>query len=564
MKGKSRFSFYMVVLALVCVIAGSAFAAVSQNGPKAKEILFPIYMDDEARVLAILRGDVDIYPGLTKPADINRISANRNIELTMDMGYHMFYGAFNTGAYPTSELAFRQAFSHLIDREKIILNLFEGYMLPLDSLVPQSSSYYFEEITKYEYDPAKAAKILDEAGFVMGSNGVRIDPKTGKDLEPIEFLTPLYEVAATSAEIGRMLAQEANKIGLPVVATPLDFNVMLDRIDHFDYQMFALAWSLSREPDHLHSFFHSDNAVIAGYNATQTRVPEIDKLLEDLLYATNREDFTVAANESQKLLSDYIPYFPMYSRPYINAFRTDKVKGYVPMNGYGSAQYQNLWTTLNIESVDGDDTVTWMLTQEPGTLNPTTASSAYEWDILGRIYDYGMTYDAETVADVPNFIVEAIEDTWEYTDPETGEVTSNAAKVTYKIRDDVKWHDGVNFTAHDMKFTVEYLRDNQVPRYLGAVADIVNVECPDDYTLVFYNAKPGFLHLYDANALPWLPPHIWGDVTDWQAFQPWLEPHPTVPGLTKLIGNGPFVFKEYKVGEYARVERFEDYWRLGL
>lgn len=564
MKGKNRLSLYMVVLALVCVLAGTAFAAVGQKGPKAKEILFPIYMDDEARVLALLRGDVDLYPGLTKPADINRLSANKNIDITMNMGYHMFYGAFNTGKYPTSEKAFRHAFSHLIDRNKIILNLFEGYMLPLDSLVPQSSSYFFDEIKKYEYDPAKAAKILDDAGFKMGPNGVRIDPKTGKDLEKIEFLTPLYEVAATSAEIGKMLAQEANKIGIPLVATPLDFNVMIDRIDTFDYQMFVLAWGLSREPDHLYSFFHSSNAVEAGYNATQTKVPEIDKVLEDLLYATNRVDFTNASNKAQQLLADHTPYFPLYSRPYIDAFRKDKVKGYVPMNGYGAAQYQNLWTTLNIESIDGDSTVKWLLSQEPKTLNPTTASTAYEWEILGRVNDLPFAYDPETVADMPNWVVEANEGTWKYTNPETNEVVPNAAVVTYKLRKDVKWHDGVPFKAQDLKFTIEYLRDNQVPRYLGSTSTVVKVETPDDYTVVVYSSTPGFLHLYDIQGLPILPPHIWKDVKDWKAFQPWTQAHPTVKGLTKLIGIGPFVFKEYKAGEYARLERFEDYWRLKL
>ncbi|HHY19409.1 MAG TPA: hypothetical protein GX522_05870 [Firmicutes bacterium] len=564
MKGRKSLSFYMVVLALLCVVASSAFAAYSQSGPKAKEILFPIYMDDEAILLALLRGDVDIYPGLTQPADIKKLRANKNIDLTMNMGYHMFYVALNTGKYPTSEKAFRQAFAHLVDRDKIILNLFEGYMLPLDSLVPQSSNYYYDGIKKYEYDLKKAAQILDEAGFKMGPNGVRIDPKTGKDLEKIEFLTPLYEVAPTSAELGKMLAQEANKVGIPMVATPLDFNVILDKIDSFDYQLYALAWSLSREPDHLYSFFHSSNAIEAGQNTTQTKVPEIDKALEDLLYATNREDFAKAANRSQELLAEHVPYVTLYSRPYIDAFRTDKVKGYVPMSGYGAAQYQNLWTTLNIESIDGDDTVRWVLPQEPKTFNLCTAKSAYDWDVLGRVMDNAFAYDPETVADMPNWVTEYQEGTWEYKDPETGKVVSNAAVTTYKMRKDVKWHDGTPFTAKDVKFSLEYLRDNQVPRYLSTTKEIVKVETPDDYTVVFYASTPGFLHVYDIQGLPLLKPEIWKDVKDWQAFQPWLEAHPTVEGLTKLVGIGPYVFKEYRVGEYVRLERFDDYWRLKL
>jgi peptide/nickel transport system substrate-binding protein len=192
-----------------------------------------------------------------------------------------------------------------------------------------------------------------------------------------------------------------------------------------------------------------------------------------------------------------------------------------------------------------------------------TASSAYDWQILGRINDSPFAYDAETLEDVPNWVTKATEEVWTYVDDE-GNEEPNAAKVTYKMRKDVKWHDGEDFKASDVKFTIEYLRDNKVPRYLGSVNTVVKVETPDDYTVVVYSSTPGFLHLYDIQGLPWLPEHIWKDVTDWKGFQPWKESHPTVEGLTKLIGIGPFVFKEYNPGEYVRLERFEDYWRLKL
>jgi len=52
------------------------------------------------------------------------------------------------------------------------------------------------------------------------------------------------------------------------------------------------------------------------------------------------------------------------------------------------------------------------------------------------------------------------------------------------------------------------------------------------------------------------------DVEDYKTFEPWLEAHPEVPGLTKVVGHGPFILDQYKVGEYVRLKKNPIYWRL--
>jgi len=83
-------------------------------------------------------------------------------------------------------------------------------------------------------------------------------------------------------------------------------------------------------------------------------------------------------------------------------------------------------------------------------------------------------------------------------------------------------------------------------------------EIIDDYTITVYFNNVSYWHTY--NVASFLAKHIWEDVEDYEAFVPWKEPHPTVPGLTKMIGTGPFVLKEYVPGEYVRVERYENFW----
>lgn len=552
-RNSKLFSLAVGLLAL-SLVAPTALAAqkvqYEKTGPRVDEIIMPIITESEAQLIAFERGETVVLPGLAKPSDIDKVKANRNADLTMNLGFHMFYLAFNMRREPLSELPIRRAIAHVVNRDQIINSLFKGYMLPLNSFVPPSSPYYNEDVPYYEYNPAMAREVLDKAGYVLDkATGIRIDPKTKKPLRKMTIYTPTYEVAPTSAELGKMIAEAARSVGLPVEAQPLDFNVMLSNIDNRDFDMYVLAWGLDRIPTFLYVFFHSSNDVIEGYNTPGIRIPELDAALEQVYYAKNEAMAKKGADDAQRILSREVPYVTLYSRPYIDAWRKDMVTGYVPMMGYGAANYNNKWTTLNIRRVDGPGgTIRWLLPENPESLNPLTTSSAYSWEVLGRIYDGLIEVDPNTMKDIP-WLAESWEvGTWS---PEKGKT---GTKITWHLRKDVKWQDGVPFTSKDVKFTLEYLKENQVPIYQSSWQDLVKVETPDPYTAVVYFSTESYWHLYHANAA-FLPEHIWKDVKDYKAFQPWLEPHPTVKGLTKLIGTGPFVFKEWKPGDYVRLVR---------
>ena len=548
----------------ICLILAMTYGTVAAQkvewepyGPQVDQIIMPIIKDAEAQLIAFLRGDIDVDPGLTRPADLNKIKADPNAEITMNYGFHMFYLCYNMRREPLDADVLRQAIAHVIDRDNIIQTLFEGYMLPLAAFLPPSNAYYKEDIPRFPYNPEEAKKLLDAAGYTVDpATGIRIDPKTGKPLRKMTIFTPTYEVAPTSAELGKIIAEACQAINLPIEPEPMDFPVMLDKLDMAEFDMYMLAWSLSRLPTSLHSFFHSSNDIEAGYNRPGIRDPELDELLDQLYYAPNEEVAKKAADEAQVILARRQPYTVLYSRPYMDAFRKDRFTGYVPMHGYGAANYTNKWTTLNIRPTKGKGgTVRWLLMEEPKVLNPCTASSAYEWEVLGRVYDGLMEVHPETMEDIPWMAKSWEVGTWE---PEPGEI---GTVITWHLEEGIKWQDTTPFTSRDIKFTIEYLRDNKVPRYISNVEHIVKVETPDDYTAKVYFANESYWHLYRAGGC-FLPEWIWENVEDYKTFEPWLEAHPEVPGLTKVVGHGPFILDQYKVGEYVRLKKNPIYWRL--
>ncbi len=132
------------------------------------------------------------------------------------------------------------------------------------------------------------------------------------------------------------------------------------------------------------------------------------------------------------------------------------------------------------------------------------------------------------------------------------EGSENGLSVTFKLRENVTWHDGKPFTSADVAFSA--LQIWKPLQNLGRVVfkDLEAVDTPDAKTAVFRFAKPTPFQLI-RNALPALtsvvPKHVF-EGTDIEAN----------PANTQLVGTGPYTFAEHKPGEYYRLARNESYW----
>jgi len=190
------------------------------------------------------------------------------------------------------------------------------------------------------------------------------------------------------------------------------------------------------------------------------------------------------------------------------------------------------------EPVDGD----WLIYNigaEPGTLNPITATDAYESTINGgNIYETLVKRDNVTLQVVP-----LLADSWE--------ISEDKLVYTFFIKRGIKWHDGVPLTAHDVVFSYQKIMDPKVdsPHLRSYYKDIKNVEAVDDHTVRFAYAKPYFLALEFCGGIPIVPKHIFenGDFN-------------TDPAGRSPVGTGPYKFVEWKTGSQIVLVRNEDYW----
>jgi len=532
------------IVAVASAVSIRAQRGFDTTGPRVNELVIKIYLSPEPEFMALQTGEIDIIDWPLTAAKVEEFKENPDIVLAEYTELGMFEFDFNNRRWPMSNLNFRKAIAHLVDKNRIVTEIVKGYGMVLDSIIgPQWGDLYNPNVPKYEYDPEKAAQLLDEAGFVLGPDGWRIDPRTGERLRELVFVIRADDPLRKQA--GLLLAEELEKIGIPVKTEVVDRTIAYQKVmTEYDYDIYTGGWILDRDGTYIYDLYTSYVDIYPepwSLNYIGFNNSEFDYWAYQMKYnSTNFEEFKKAAWKAQEIFMEQVPMVPLWSTVGVKAYRAE-LKGVVNMVGQG---VNNFWTFLNAYKEDNPfgGTINYGFKSDVETLNPVTAQWYWDHEVLNKIFDSLIAVDPYNLQHDLPWLAES----WEV------ELTENGTIVTFKLRNDVLWQDGVPFTAEDVKFTIE-LYKKWSPYWLPQVEHIVKVETPDPYTVVCYFDVRSYIAYRWPGGLYILPKHIWETYEDPTKAKPWEEPHPTVPGLTKLVGTGPFIFKEWKTGEYIRL-----------
>ena len=515
-------------------------------GPRVDELIIKIFFSPEPEYMALQTGEIDIIDWPLSAAKVEEFKNNPDIVLAEYTELGMFEFDLNNRNWPLSNVHFRKALAYLVDKERIITEVVKGYGIALDSVIgPQWGAIYNPYVKKYEYSPEKAAELLDKAGFVMGPDGWRIDPKTGEKLRELVFVIRADDPLRQQA--GLMFAEELQKIGIPVKTEVVDRTVAYQRVMvSYEYDIYTGGWILDRDGTYLYDLYTSYVDVYPepwSLNYIGFHNDSFDYWAYKMKYAsTNFDEYREAAWKAQEIFMDQVPMIPLWSTVGVKAYRAE-LKNVINMVGTG---VNNGWTFLNAykEGQPFGGKIVYGFKSDIETLNPVIAQWYWDHEVLGKIFDSLIAVDPyDLQKDLP-----WLAESWDVQlDPEHNETT-----VTFHLRKDVVWQDGVPFTSEDVKFTIE-LYQKWSPYWLPMVENIYKVEAPDPHTVVVHFNVTSYLAYRWAGGIYILPKHIWEKYDDPTQARPWEEPHPTVAGLTKLIGTGPFIFKEWKTGEYVRL-----------
>lgn len=180
---------------------------------------------------------------------------------------------------PVSNKALRRAMGYAIDSGAIAKEFYDGIRKPANSPIPPIFDVYNKDQEGFTYDPEKAKKLLDEAGFKDTNGDGFVEDPNGE-----EFQLGLASMSGgeTAEPIAQYYLQSWKEIGINIELVDgrlMEFNTFYDRLDKDDpaIDVFAAAQGVGGDPNPTDQFGRT-----GGFNDTRWTNEENDKLLEDI------------------------------------------------------------------------------------------------------------------------------------------------------------------------------------------------------------------------------------------------------------------------------------------
>ncbi|MGE6592172.1 ABC transporter substrate-binding protein [Bacillus mycoides] len=245
-----------------------------EGKPKIEHFIYKITKGD-TKLQQFQAGEVD-YDGFTTNAEtIEQLKELGFANVNVYTGSSYGYIKMNYKKSYFKDKRVRQAFIYGLERQKVIDTYFQGYASLVNvPITPVSWAYTEEGINKYEYNLEKAKKLLDEAGWKAGSDGIR--EKDGQKLKVSYFASSASKINDVMIPV---MKEDYKKIGVDFNPEYMDFNTMISKVIKGDYDLAMVSTPMIDDPSGtIEEFVSTSKRNYDGYHN-----PKVDELAKQAL-----------------------------------------------------------------------------------------------------------------------------------------------------------------------------------------------------------------------------------------------------------------------------------------
>jgi peptide/nickel transport system substrate-binding protein len=271
-----------------------------EGAPKVQKVNVKTVTDANALQAELQSGRVDLVPNPTNiSADtFNTLGKNPNLQIVQGDGSNIRYIGFNVTGKPLDNVKMRQAIAYAIDREKIIRDLLSGQAKVAHSILPEASWAYSAPV-KYNYDPARAKQLLQEAGYKG---------------EPIRF--KFLSGSSAVSQYSQVIQSSLKEAGINVEIETLEDNTLREQLKQGQFQMNTAQWiGGNQDPIFLRDLFDSEefpDKKANGRNRSRYSNPEFDKIVREAVNTTDKAKAAELYAKAQEIVAKELPYLPLW------------------------------------------------------------------------------------------------------------------------------------------------------------------------------------------------------------------------------------------------------------
>jgi len=271
--------------------------------PEIARVRFAVVPDAITEALELEKGSGDVAVN-SLPMDALPVLEQRpNLRVDDGPGTQLQYLAFNVRDPLLSDARVRQAIACAIDRNLLIKTLMAGHARPANSLLPVEHWAWADDGPHFDYDPRRAERLLDEAGYPRKADGVRLrlTMKTSS-VEDVRLLSAV-------------LQQQLARAGVALDLRSFEFATFYSDVMRGAFQLYSLRWIGGNEQPEIFSYaFSTARFSPKGANRGHYSNPQLDALLDDAAQSPDQQRRRSDYVEAQQILARDLPAINLWYR----------------------------------------------------------------------------------------------------------------------------------------------------------------------------------------------------------------------------------------------------------